>query len=216
MTIVGSLHGRFLLSRRARVLADRVAELCPRGATVLDVGCGDGKLALTLMALRPDLTVTGLDVLVRPHPAIPVQWFDGLTIPVESGAVAVVLLVDVVHHASDPDRLLREAVRVASQAVIIKDHLQQNRLDRLTLRLMDYVGNAAHGVALPYNYWSRERWRAAGAELGTTVRSWDERLALYPWPFSLLFGRSLHFLAALAVPERAATAGAPVPRGGRP
>jgi len=41
------------------------------------------------MAGRPDLTVTGLDVLVRPDPAIPVMKFDGLTIPVPSASVRV-------------------------------------------------------------------------------------------------------------------------------
>lgn len=213
MNPVAFLHGQLLLSRRASILAHRVADLCPGGATVLDVGCGDGQLALALMAGRSDLAVSGIDVLVRPRPAIPVLQFDGLTIPLPSASVGVVLLVDVVHHALDPDRLLREAVRVAQRAIIIKDHLQESWLDRQTLRMMDWVGNAAHGVALPYNYWGRRRWKATFAALGTSIDSWDERLGLYPWPLSLVFGRSLHFLASLRIVCREPSSA--TPRSGR-
>jgi hypothetical protein len=111
--------------------------------------------------------------------------------------------------------LLREAVRVAQSAVIIKDHLQENRMDGQILRLMDWVGNAAHGVALPYNYWSRTKWLASCTALGTSIQSWDERLGLYPWPFSLVFGRSLHFLASLGVGPHAADPATPR-QGGKP
>ena len=37
---------------------------------------------------------------------------------------------------------------------------------------MDYVGNAHHGVVLPYNYWPRRRWHDAFRDLGLTVRAW--------------------------------------------
>ena len=64
------------------------------------------------------------------------------------------------HHARAPESLIAEAARVARKAVIVKDHLAESPLDRLTLRMMDWVGNAPHGVALPpYNYASRETWR---------------------------------------------------------
>ncbi|HKV72893.1 MAG TPA: class I SAM-dependent methyltransferase [Gemmatimonadales bacterium] len=201
MTTASFLHRSLVLSRRARILAERVARVCPPDATVLDVGCGDGKLARSLMSARPDVAVTGLDVLVRADAAIPVQWFDGRSIPLPPGSVDSVLLVDVVHHASDPVRLLAEAVRVARKSIIIKDHLCENWWDHLTLRGMDWVGNAAYGVALPYNYWSRARWREVLDGLGVQAGVCDQELHLYPWPFSLAFGRSLHFLSSLEPPR---------------
>ena len=98
---------------------------------------------------RPDLVFTGMDVLVRPRTHIPVREFDGFTLPMGDRAVDAILLVDVLHHADDPIRLLKEVARVARQAIIIKDHMQAGWIDRQTLRLMDWTGNAAHGVALP-------------------------------------------------------------------
>ncbi len=195
MTVVGALHGSLVFRRRIRVLAGHIAPLLPHGATVLDVGCGDGLLGRTIRTARPDVSLTGIDVLVRPRTHIPVQEFDGVTIPMGERAVDVILLVDVLHHADDPVRLLTEAARVARQAIVIKDHMQSGWFDRQTLRIMDWTGNAAHGVALPYNYWSAQEWTLALQRVGAAIESWNTELGLYPWPASALFDRSLHFIA---------------------
>jgi SAM-dependent methyltransferase len=198
VSAIERLHGAVVFDRRVAVLADRIAPLLPRGARVLDIGAGDGTLASLLVERRPDLDVTGVDVLVRPETRIPVTQFDGLHAPFEDGAFDAALLVDVVHHADDPHRLLREARRLARQDVVIKDHTADGVLARPTLRFMDRVGNRRHGVALPYGYWTRREWDDALAGAGLRIESWNARLGLYPWPASLAFERSLHFVAALA------------------
>jgi hypothetical protein len=75
-------------------------------------------------------------------------------------------------------------------------------LARPTLSLMDWVGNARHGVNLPYAYWTESQWEAAFHELGLRVSQRRDALALYPWPASLLFDRRLHFLAVLEKDRR--------------
>lgn len=197
MNLLERIHSMGVHERRVRVLARELVELLPQGAHVLDVGCGDGSLAALVMKLRPDLRVEGIDVLVRPETAIPVTRYDGRTIPFADGAFDAVMIVDVVHHAEDPRALLAELRRVARQAVVIKDHRRNGLLADSTLRFMDWVGNARHGVALPYNYWAEAEWRHAFAQLGLSVEVWRTRLGLYPWPASLLFDRSLHFVARL-------------------
>jgi SAM-dependent methyltransferase len=164
---------------------------------VLDVGCGDGLVARLVCEARPDVSVSGIDVMVRPHTHVPVKEFDGVTIPFEDGAFEVVTFVDVLHHTHDPVALLREAARVASRAVIVKDHLKNGFLAESTLRYMDRVGNVKHGVVLPYNYWTREQWKAAIRDLGMTATAWDERLHIYPNPADWVFGRHLHFIARM-------------------
>jgi hypothetical protein len=109
-------------------------------------------------------------------------------------------------YCDDATELLREAQRVARRYVVIKDHRLDGLLAGPTLRFMDDVGNARHGVALPYNYWSHARWQQVFGELGLRVDSWEQQLGIYPWPASLLFGRGLHFIARLEV-EAASTAG---------
>jgi SAM-dependent methyltransferase len=172
---------------------------------VLDVGCGDGRVSQRLLQQRPDLTIQGIDVHVRPQTSIPVVAFDGRTAPYPDGHFDVVLFVDVIHHADDPAELLREGVRVARRLVVIKDHTLEGILAGPTLRFMDHLSNARFGVALPYHYWTRRRWVDAFASLGLAVVSWKDQLGLYFWPASLVFERSLHFVASLQVPARAST-----------
>src|SRR2546428_13958676 len=76
-----SLHGRLICPRRVRRLGDLLAGVLPPGARVLDVGCGDGRLAKRVLERRPDLTLAGIDVLVRARTHVPVARFDGRTIP---------------------------------------------------------------------------------------------------------------------------------------
>jgi SAM-dependent methyltransferase len=199
MSVLERLHGGYVHTRRIRVLSRHIAPLLPDGAKVLDVGCGDGRLAARLLELRPDLSIEGVDVLVRTDTAIPVRPFDGAHLPYGAASVDVVLLVDVLHHTDDPSVLLREAARVARSGVLLKDHLREGVAARLTLRCMDWVGNARHNVQLPYNYWSRSQWSAAFEELGLAVKRWQASLHLYPVPASWLFDRSLHFVALLRV-----------------
>lgn len=197
MSFIGQLHGDLVFGRRVRVLSDRLAALLPPDATVLDVGCGDGTIDRLLMQLRPDLQISGIDVLVRPETHIPVTQFDGKHIPFADGSYDAVLFTDVLHHTDDPTILLAEAARVARKAIVIKDHARDGLLAGPTLRLMDYVGNAHHGVVLPYNYWPRARWVQAFERLKLKVGAWHSQLHLYPAPASWLFDRSLHFVARL-------------------
>jgi SAM-dependent methyltransferase len=197
MGVVGAVHGRYVHTRRVDRLSRLFAALIPPDADVVDVGCGDGKLAHRVAELRTDITMRGIDVLVRPGTAIPVAPFDGRHIPFEDASVDAVMFVDVLHHADDAQALLREAARVARSCVIIKDHLREGVGAEATLRFMDWVGNARFGVSLPYRYWSRSEWTEAFAALGLTIDVQKEDLALYPQPASLFFDRSLHFVARL-------------------
>ena len=197
MNVTQRLHDGYIHNRRVRRLTDLLVGLIPQGASVLDVGSGDGQLARQVLDRRPDLSISGIDVLIRQDTAIPVEPFDGDSIPKQDGAVDIALFVDVLHHTDDPMVLLREAKRVARKGIVLKDHTKDGLLAGPTLRFMDHVGNAHHGVRLPYNYWPKQRWHEAFRELGLVVRSWQDDLHLYPNPADWVFGRKLHFIALL-------------------
>ncbi len=201
MTWIERIHQRCVTGRRAKILSGHVADLLPRDASVLDVGCGDGQIAWLVGQQRPDVRIRGVDVLVREQTAIPVEPFDGCRLPFDDTSFDVVMFIDVLHHTDDPERLLAEAARVASRAVVIKDHLREGLLADATLRFMDRVGNRRHGVALPHNYWTRDRWQEAFRRCGLEPDRWSERLGLYPWPAAWVFGRSLHFVARMTGPR---------------
>jgi SAM-dependent methyltransferase len=197
MSVVERFHGGYIYPRRVRVLSHHLGELLPQNAQVLDVGCGDGLLARRLMQRRPDIDIRGLDVLVRRQTHIPVEAFDGKAIPYGDATFDAIMFIDVLHHAHDPMRLLHEAVRTARKTVVIKDHTLNGFLAGPTLRFLDWVGNARHGVALPYNYWAEEKWLEAFETLNLAIGVWQKDLGLYPRPTTWLFERSLHFMARL-------------------
>jgi len=197
MSIVGKLHASSVFPRRVTRLVELIGGLLPEGARVLDIGSGDGSIAALIMKERSDVKIEGIDVLVRNDTKIPTKEFDGRTIPFTDATFDVAMFVDVLHHTDDPEQLMKEAARVSRHAVVIKDHLMHGPISGATLRFMDYVGNAHHGVRLPYNYLSPERWeelyRVARLKPGKTV----SELRLYPWPASVIFDSNLHFISVL-------------------
>ena len=183
MSIVGYLHGNLIFRRRTRVLSRHLAELIPAGSRVLDIGCGDGLIDRMIMD-QADVSIEGIDTLIRPTTHIPVRAFDGVTIPYPDRSADVVMFVDVLHHTENPKLLIGQAARVG-RIVLIKDHLRDGLFAKETLRLMDWVGNAHHGVVLPYNYLSNSEWKNAFHELGLDVLQIRTNLNLYPAPFFL-------------------------------
>jgi hypothetical protein len=111
----------------------------------------------------------------------------------------VLLLIDVLHHADDPLKLLRECDRVGRATIVIKDHTCRGPVSKQILKAMDYIGNRRHGVNLAYDYWPLEKWKGVFARLGFKVRQWKFDLRLYPAAFDWAFGRGLHLVAAIDI-----------------
>ncbi|MGC2330293.1 MAG: methyltransferase domain-containing protein, partial [Candidatus Acidiferrales bacterium] len=142
----------------------------------------------------PGVSIEGIDVLVRPATKIPVRPFDGVRIPYPDASFDAVMFVDVLHHTDDPLLLLQEAQRVG-KIILVKDHFRKGLLAGPTLRLMDWVGNAPHGVVLPYNYGSEKQWDDALKMVGLKSVEKIVSLGLYPPPTSWIFERRLHFIS---------------------
>jgi len=197
-SLLGKAHETLVFNRRVSVLIKRIGALVPARSEMLDVGTGDGQIAKAIGQQQSDTHVRGIDIMLRDTTHIPVELFDGEVIPVDDKGVDVVTFVDVLHHTDDPSVLIHEAGRACRKAVVIKDHLSENWFDHLTLRLMDWVGNAPHGVVLPYNYASRAQWDSWFKSAGLKVEEFQTDVPLYPFPLNMIFGRKLHFIARLS------------------
>src|SRR5262249_5914211 len=138
-------HRRVHVPRVARVSRALAAQI-GQARSILDVGCGDGTVALGIAAAVGAERVAGVDVKVRPAAAIEVTPYDGRRLPFPDGAFDAVILSDVLHHCEDPAAVLREALRVAARAVAIKDHFRFGPVSDRILLWMDLAGNAAPAV----------------------------------------------------------------------
>jgi SAM-dependent methyltransferase len=193
--LLNAVHHRAVHNRRVHVLAHHLAQVIPDGGRVLDVGCGDGLISREIMNQRPDLEIEGVDVMLRPVTHIPATTFDGNVLPFADDSFDYVMIVDVLHHTTDPVVVLMESRRVARKGVVIKDHLREGFGAGATLRVMDWVGNRGHDVVLPYNYLTRAEWDAAFRRAGLRVGEWRDELRLYPKLARFIFERRLHFVA---------------------
>jgi ubiquinone/menaquinone biosynthesis C-methylase UbiE len=147
--------------------------------------------------LRADLSLEGVEVMVRPNAHIKLTEFDGVHLPFADDEFDFCMLIDVLHHTHNQVEILRECLRVARDFVLVKDHLCESLLDTITLRFMDWVGNKSHGVELPYLYLSAERWRQLYEQCHAQAGTTKAKLNLYPLPASLVFERNLHFMSKI-------------------
>lgn len=170
-------HHKLVRLPRIRRVVDAFAELSNVAGSVLDVGAGDGAVGRAY-ADRVGATVQGIDIFPPPDSAVPVTAYDGTNLPFADQSFDVVLLSDVLHHADHPALLLREAVRVAKRAVLLKDHLCFGRASRAMLLALDWVGNRSQGIAVPGRYASPTEWVEMIHQAGASV----ERLI---WPLRI-------------------------------
>ncbi len=182
--------------QRLKTLVEILGDCIPRGESLLDVGCGGGALGGAL-AHEKGLEVRGLETNVREGCPIPVDAYDGETIPQGDNSVDNVLLADVLHHEENPARLLREAARVARKRVIVKDHKTGSPLSWPRISLIDWAANAGYGVRCLFRYPTLTGWHDLFIECDLSIREERVSLDLYPPFLNLLFGRQLQYLAVL-------------------
>lgn len=117
-------------------VADTIAAALPHGARCLDVGGGDGSLAKMLLARRPDLRITLIDLnpevggFLEPALRERVELRPATTMADVAGEgfrCDAVILADVVHHVPEAARasFVRDLARLCettgSRVLIIKD-----------------------------------------------------------------------------------------------
>ena len=208
--IVSKLMKRLHAPVYASRLAELVRLICPHlgaGDRVLDVGCGYGALGRAIMdsPLCPKgIDVRGLERVKRGGEAIPVEAYDGVTIPYADGSFDVVILADVLHHEPDPHRLISECARVSRRLLVVKDHKVEGFLAQQRIALLDWAANAPYGVPCLYRYNTAEQWeqwkRRHSLQIVAELRS----VRLYPFPYHLVFTGRLQYLAVYHVPPAGA------------
>ena len=133
-TIVGNYENKYaspnpvarkLVSAFLDALSELYRSTGPAGKRVLEVGAGEGELAMHLVRNAPaahlylatDLTVEHMSGRVdsRITPGVASAY----ALPYESRSFDVVVLCEVLEHLQDPDRGLAECARVSREWVII-------------------------------------------------------------------------------------------------
>lgn len=128
-----------------------LAELAGPVASVLDVGAGTGRAVKTLKDRWQDATIVGVEPVAALRKEAILSGLssqeivdgDALCLTYADGSFDYVIATGVLHHIPDPERAVREMVRVARKGVMISDsnNLGQGRaLTRLAKYLVKSMG----------------------------------------------------------------------------
>lgn len=126
---------------------NKVSRLCPwlpfqdaKPLHVLDLGAGEGFVGEALQK-RMGHHVTLVDVVDFNKSALPLLLFDGAHLPYPDRSFDVVILYFVLHHAKDPEAVLKEAWRVARLQVLIVESVYDHPRERWLLERLDRLAN---------------------------------------------------------------------------
>lgn len=174
-------------------------------ARMLDFGAGDGWFGHVCRENKLAKRVVAVDVQPRKQCFVPMQLYNGQRLPFGDRAFEMVMSIDVLHHCPDPRSSLREALRCADRYFLIKDHTHRGLLGKLTLCLLDELGNRRFGVPSPYHYQRELEWSSCFEEAGFEL----QRL-IHPAPCHTgILGWSTNSLQMLALWRRTEERGNP-------
>jgi SAM-dependent methyltransferase len=166
---------------------------------VLDLGCGNGDLAVAIKENLPGLSITGIDVMRRAvETTVPIKVYDGKTIPFANDSFDYVMLITVLHHTDDYVPVIQEALRVSRKGIILLDHQYNNFFEWLMLAIIDWPGNVPFGVYTPFNFKTRSEWIALFKQLQIEETLYNDRLYLFGNILNPVLGRQMHFLSVLS------------------
>ncbi|MCU1351111.1 MAG: Methyltransferase type 11 [Acidimicrobiales bacterium] len=155
---------------------------------VLEVGLGEGEVALRLAARWPAARISGLDL---PDPALAAHWAgrpfaplfgDVGRLPFADGTFDLVLAIEVLEHVPDPDLALAELARVGRRDLVVSVPREPiwRAANLARGKYLGALGNTPGHV----NHWSRASFAAlVGQRFDVhTVRS--------PFPWTVVGART--------------------------
>jgi len=138
------------------------------GEKILDLGAGNGLLALEIKE-QLDKEVILVDVLDYNRTDLPLLLYNAEgNVPLADKEVDTTILYTVLHHASDPEHLLKEATRATKKRLIIMEGYIEEDGIWMTNSFFDWFYNRVVGdedINVPLNF--------------LKIKGWEKMLKLY-------------------------------------
>lgn len=132
-----------LMRQRAREKWDLVRSvpgISWKGRAVLDLGAGEGYVG-EMMRDEGGACVTLADVVDLNRSSLPLTRYDGERLPFADRSFDIVTLVYVLHHCEAPGAVIKEALRVSRDRVIVIESVYDAPWNRRLLEFLDRIAN---------------------------------------------------------------------------
>ena len=108
---------------RAAAILDSFASAIQPHSTIIDIGAGKGLLA-EAMTRQLNARVTMVDVAKYNHSDLPLTVCDSRALAFGENSFDYAVLSFVLHHCPQPEIIVREALRVAREVIVIENDVR--------------------------------------------------------------------------------------------
>ncbi len=171
-----------------------------RGGSFLDLGCGAGINTLSFASLL-DAIPFGIDVIDGNQCDIDFQVYDGHTIPFQDDYFSSMIVVHVLHHTQDADRVVQEISRVTKPGarVLIIEDMASSRLQNALTMLSDVYGNKLKNLVRALL--GRRKFELTKVPMTYGIKSYPEWIEMFK-------SHKLELLTVQSIPHRLVEHGA--------
>jgi ubiquinone/menaquinone biosynthesis C-methylase UbiE len=158
-----------LTRQRSVNFAKYLAKLIPDHSKVLDFGCGNMFTSQEILKIRPNLHITGIDVIKDQNlddeffkdKRLDFSLLQAKELPFPDNTFDITFALAVLHHTEDPEFYLSELKRVTKStgSVILVEEMYIHLLDKVWISSQDWLLNKMKtGVPVPLNFRSHKHY----------------------------------------------------------
>ena len=156
-----------IIRTRSKIVVNRISSYIKNSKKIIDIGSGTGDVAFLLEKGGRKIIPVDVGNFHGPR-LVKTVIYDGKTLPFPDRSFDTALLLMVLHHTPNPEKVFAEASRVANEVVVIETSFT-NPVNKFFTVVSDAIGNLR--LEAFWNSYKTDRdWRAFFEKHGLKIK----------------------------------------------